>query len=172
MTDDRERPGYRGAPQRVGFLLAQVGGYAAARFAERLADLSLQPSDIGILRLIALESGLSQRALADHLGVGPSRVVVLIDELESRGLVARVRSTRDRRNHELQLTDAGDAVMRRMREIGSAHEDEIVDVLTPEERETLAALLAKVAASHDLTPNVHPGYRFAGDNRAADRPTS
>jgi len=159
VTDDQRPPEHRGASQRLGFLLSQVGGYAAGSFADRLSALSLQPSDVGVLRLIAGERGMSQQTLAGRLGVGPSRVVVLIDELEEKGLVIRQRSLRDRRSYELQLTEAGQAVMGRMREIGSAHENEITNVFTPEERTTLAALLAKIAASHDLTPNVHPGYR-------------
>jgi DNA-binding MarR family transcriptional regulator len=149
----------RGGSQRVAFLLSQVGAFAAARFADRLAGLSLQPSDVGILRLISAEPGLSQRELAARLGVGPSRVVVLVDELESKGLLRRVRSTRDRRNYELQLSADGRAVMDRMREIGAAHENEIVEGLTDDERRALGALLAKIAATHHLTPNVHPGYR-------------
>jgi DNA-binding MarR family transcriptional regulator len=150
---------HQDASQRVGFLLAQVGGYAAARFADRLAALSLQPGDVGILRLITVEPGLSQQTLATRLGVGPSRVVVLIDELEKKGLVVRRRRASDRRSYELELTDAGRAVMSRMRQIGSAHENEMVHVLTAEERATLASLLVKVAASHDLVAGVHPGYR-------------
>ena len=152
-------PEHRDGSQRVGFLLSQVGGFAAALFADRLAALSLEPRDVGILRLVAVEPGLSQQTLADRLGVGPSRVVVLIDELEKKDLVARERSTRDRRNYELRLTDAGRDVMSRMREIGAAHENDLVAALSPDERKTLAALLTKIATSHDLTPNVHPGYR-------------
>jgi DNA-binding MarR family transcriptional regulator len=93
------------------------------------------------------------------LGVVPSRVVALIDELQGKGLVSRERSTTDRRNYELQLSPAGRDVMSKMREIGSAHEKDILQVLTAAERKTLTALLTKVAASHDLTPDVHPGYR-------------
>lgn len=145
----------------VSFLLSQVGAFAAARFAERLEALALQPSDVGILRLIAAEPGLSQQALADRLNVAPSRVVVLIDGLEKKGLVARERSTRDRRIYELQITGDGRAVMGRMSEVGAAHEADMAKALTGEERETLAILLNKVAASHGLTPNVHPGYRTA-----------
>jgi DNA-binding MarR family transcriptional regulator len=141
--------------------LSQVGGFAAARFAERLTVLGLQPSDVGILRLITVEPGLSQQTLAAHLGVGASRVVVLIDELEKKGLLSRERSTRDRRNYELRLTDAGLGVMSRMREIGADHENDLIKVLSAEERETLAGLLNKISQSHDLTPDVHPGYRSA-----------
>jgi DNA-binding MarR family transcriptional regulator len=121
--------------------------------------LGLQPSDVGILRLIFVEPGLSQQMLAARLGVGASRVVVLVDELEAKGLIARQRSTKDRRNYELQLTDAGTEVMSRMREIGADHENDLVKALSAEERGTLAVLLNKISHSHALTPDVHPGYR-------------
>lgn len=157
--NNSEQPGWRDAPHRAAFLLSQVGAFAAARFAERLEPLDLQPGDIGILRLIATESDLSQQGLAAKLGVVPSRVVVLIDALERKGLVTRVRSSRDRRSYELHLTEEGKAVMGKMREIGSAHEADMTTALTGPERKELARILGKIAASHDLTPNVHPGYR-------------
>jgi DNA-binding MarR family transcriptional regulator len=166
LVDDVTEPGtHRGPSGRVGFLLSQVGALASEQFAGRLAALGVQPGDVGILRLITVEQGLSQQALAARLGVGPSRVVALIDELEKKGLVARERSTKDLRVHELRLTDAGESVMAQMREIGTAHEEEVVHALSASERRTLGALLAKVAASHRLTPDVHPGYRGARTGR-------
>lgn len=164
---DAGRRADRGPSERVGFLLSQVGALAAARFAERLADLDLQPGDVGILRLIAVDPGLSQQALAGKLGVVPSRVVALIDVLQKKGLVMRERSVKDRRNHELQLTDAGKAVMAQMREIGAAHEEDVVHALSPSERRALGTLLAKIAESHQLAPDVHPGYRATPTGRAA-----
>jgi DNA-binding MarR family transcriptional regulator len=157
--DDPGRQALGGPSHRVGFLLSQVGALAAARFAERLADLDLQPGDVGILRLIAVDPGLSQQALARKLGVVPSRVVALIDDLQKKGLVTRERSPKDRRNHELHLTDGGKGVMAQMREIGAAHEDDVVHALTTSERRTLGELLAKIAESHQLAPDVHPGFR-------------
>lgn len=165
MTED-DAPAnaqFRGASQRVAFLLSQVGALAASKFAERLATINLQPGDVGILRLIAASPGMSQQGLAGKLGVGPSRVVALIDDLEKKGLVARQRSLVDRRNHELGLTDAGRDVMAQMREIGAAHENDVVHALSADERRTLGTLLGKVAASHQLTENVHPGYRSGGE---------
>lgn len=159
VVDNSKRPERPDSLPRAAFLLAQVGAFATARFAERLEPLALQPSDVGILRLIATLPNLSQQALADKLGVAPSRVVVLIDALEKKELVARERSARDRRTYELRLTDEGRAVMDRMREIGAAHEADITSALTTEEHAELARLLGKVAAGHDLTSHVHPGYR-------------
>ena len=157
-TNAHEAP-FRPPAERVGFLLSQVGAFASARFAERLAELDVQPSDVGLLRLIATEPGLSQQALAGKLGVVPSRVVALVDALERKELVTRTRSTTDRRTHELHLADRGRDVMMQMRRIGREHENDLVAELSDEERQTLGHLLARIAAAHDLDPGVHPGYR-------------
>ncbi|MFD4871420.1 MarR family winged helix-turn-helix transcriptional regulator, partial [Streptomyces sp. NPDC058412] len=95
------------APRGAAFLLAQIGAHAAGRFAERVAALGLTPADVGLLRMVAGQPGRSQRALAEDLGVVPSRVVALIDVLEDKRLVERRRSVEDRRNHELHLTPEG-----------------------------------------------------------------
>ena len=68
----------------VGFLLSQVGAHAAAGFKERLAPLKLAPPHAGILRIINQSDGLTQQALGERLGVFPSRLVSLLDELEER----------------------------------------------------------------------------------------
>ncbi|MCY7286704.1 MAG: MarR family winged helix-turn-helix transcriptional regulator [Cryobacterium sp.] len=157
--DTAPLPPSRPPASRVGFMLSQVGALASARFAERLADLGLQPGDVDILHLIAANRPMSQQTLAGQLGVGPSRVVALIDKVERKGLLVRVRSAKDRRNHELHLTSAGQAVMTQMRSIGAAHEEDLVHALSPIQRHTLGELLAMVANSHGLTPDVHPDYQ-------------
>ncbi|MBZ2198245.1 MarR family winged helix-turn-helix transcriptional regulator [Occultella gossypii] len=169
--DDGSAPRTSASGQRVAFLLSQVGGFAADRFAERVATLGVVPGDVGLLRLIATHPGVSQRALADLLGVGPSRVVALVDGLERKGLAQRTRSETDRRHHELSLTAAGRSVLTDMRELGAAHEADLLRGLTVAERHTLGSLLATIAASHDLPPDVHPGYRSAGRPDATS-PTS
>ena len=63
-------------------MLAQIGAHAAAKFAERLAPLKFTPPQAGILGVISRQNGLSQQALADLLGMFPSRLVLMLDELE------------------------------------------------------------------------------------------
>jgi DNA-binding MarR family transcriptional regulator len=141
------------------FLLAQLGAHAAGRYAEKVAQLELDPAQTGVLHLVAREAGLSQQALADRLGVVPSRVVGLVDGLERRGLVERRRSATDRRSYELRLTGPGRDLMARLREVATAHEREVTAALDADERAQLVALLRKVADQQGLTPGVHPGYR-------------
>ena len=173
VMDNSNQTVRSGQISSAAFLLSQVGAFAAGQFAARLEPLSLNPGDVGILRLIAAETSLSQQGLANRLGVAPSRVVVLIDALEKNNLVARERSARDRRTYELHLTDEGRAVMKEMRTIGSSHEAEITAALSAVEREELIRLLEKIASSHDLTPKVHPGYRAQDTtNRGGTRQSS
>jgi DNA-binding MarR family transcriptional regulator len=117
-------------PRGTAFLLSQVGAHAAQRFAERIAVLGVNPADVGLLRMIAALPGRSQRSLAEEMGVVASRVVVLIDALERKGLVERRRD-----------------------------EEEISAGLTPAQRAQLAELLGIIADHQGLAPGVHPGYR-------------
>jgi DNA-binding MarR family transcriptional regulator len=146
-------------PRGVAFLLAQVGGHAAQRFAQRVAELGVTPADVGLLRMIAADPGRSQRSLAHEMGVVPSRVVVLIDSLERRGLVERRREARDRRNHALHLTAAGEKIMAGVRALRPAHEHELTAGLDDDQRAQLAELLGIIADHQGLAPGVHPGYR-------------
>jgi DNA-binding MarR family transcriptional regulator len=141
------------------FLLTQLGTFAAARFAERIAELDLTPPQTGLLRAVAAAPGQSQQALARHLGTPPSRLVALVDGLDERGLLERRRNPDDRRLHALHLTDAGQAVLRRIAEVARAHDDDVCRALDHDEHATLRALLARIADDHGLTPGVHPGYR-------------
>jgi DNA-binding MarR family transcriptional regulator len=154
---DRRPPGPTSA-----FLLAQIGAHAAGCFAELMAELGLTPAQAGLLRLVALEPGQSQQAVAAKLGTPPSRLVLLVDALEERGLLERRRNDRDRRHYALHLTPAGTRFLReQIRPAGKTHDDEICAGLTAAERAQLHGLLDKVAARQGLTPGVHPGYRQA-----------
>jgi DNA-binding MarR family transcriptional regulator len=142
------------------FLLAQIGAHAAARFAQRIAGLDLTPAETGLLRLVAWQPGQSQQVLARQIRTPPSRLVLLVDHLEERGLIERRRNPDDRRHHALYLTAAGGQFLKsRLGPIGAAHEDDICAALTPAEREQLRGLLSRIAEQQGLTRGVHPGYQ-------------
>jgi DNA-binding MarR family transcriptional regulator len=146
----------------VGFLLSQVGGLAASRFAELLRPLEITPSHAGILRLVAQTEGLSQKELCDRLSILPSRLVVLIDELEGKQLLRRADDPSDRRSYALRLTPKGANVMSSLREIAQRHHEEMCKGLTADETKILTELLNKIASAHNLVPGIHPGYKRLG----------
>jgi DNA-binding MarR family transcriptional regulator len=142
-------------PRRIAFLLSQVGAHVSERFAERRRELGLTPSEAAVLRLVGRAPGLSQRSLADRVGTAPSRMVTLIDGLEERGLVARSRSSTDRRNHELHVTADVRPLLAALRQVAEAHESEILDGLTPEQTGHLADALQTLVRVHHLDPELH-----------------
>jgi DNA-binding MarR family transcriptional regulator len=146
-------------PTGAAFLLAQLGAHAADRFAERIDVLGITPPHAGILRLVATTPSCNQQALAKRLGVLPSRMVILIDELTEKGLVERKRSTKDRRHSELVLTKRGRRILEKLSKLAAEHEADLCAGLTAAERDTLVALGRKIVHQQALTPDVHPGYR-------------
>jgi DNA-binding MarR family transcriptional regulator len=156
--DDAKGKGRSGAA----FLLAQVGAHAASKFAERLAELKLVPAHAGIFRILSGKPGMSQQELATALGALPSRLVALIDELESRGLVERRPHGSDRRSHALHLTDEGRSTVQAVGRVAREHQHALLAGLSQEEKRQLATLLQTVADQQGLIPRVHPGYGSAG----------
>src|SRR5215510_1643735 len=132
-------------PCGAAFLLAQLGAHGADLFGERIAVLGISPPNAGILRMIAATPECNQQALAKRLGVLPSRMVILIDELAEKRLVERKRSTKDRHS-ELVLTAKGKRTLEKLSKIAAEHEADLCAGLTKEERETLATLCRKIVA--------------------------
>jgi DNA-binding MarR family transcriptional regulator len=159
ITDEKclESQEWRGSSSPA-FLLAQVGAHAASKFAGRLREIDLTPAQAGILRIVAATPGLTQQALATALGALPSRLVALVDELESKGLLERQSHDADRRRYALCLTDKGAAMLQSIGRIAREHQQKLLTALSEEERRYLAALLQRVANEQGLVKGVHPGY--------------
>ena len=128
------------------FLLTKLGAESSRLYKQRLAPLGLEPHHARSLRYIGSADGLSQQALADHLGLARSRIVVLVDELEQRKLVKRQPSPTDRSAHALHLTAKGEEVLQRVIGASREHEDELCGTLNARERAQLTTLLQRLAA--------------------------
>ena len=155
-------------PVGVAFLLSQVGAHAANSFEERLAAMELKPHHAGLLRMLGSNPGLSQKELCDVFGIFPSRLVVLLDQLEARGLMKRRDDASDRRGHRVYLTKAGRTVLTGIGRLTVALETDLCAALTGAERATLGGLLTRIVVQQDIVPAVHPAYRRLRAGR--DRP--
>lgn len=141
------------------FLLAQVGAHAASNFAERLREIDLAPPHAGILRILAATPAIPQEALARALGTHPSRLVALLDELESKGLLDRQPDEADRRRYALRLTAKGVSTLQAIGRIAREHQQKLLAAISEEEQRHLSALLQRIADEQRLTRGVHPGFR-------------
>ena len=68
------------------------------------ATAEIRISHYSVLVIVNANPGLAQSEVADVVGIEPARLVRVLDELERRGLIQRMRSTSDRRSHALFLT--------------------------------------------------------------------
>ena len=139
------------------YLLVQLGFHLARRFGERLAPLGLEPRHAGMLTRLAAHEGLSQQALGELIGLNPTRMVFLVDELQQRGLVERRRNTADRRSYALYLTPQGRDMLRQIQASGSRHQDQTGASLTRAERIQLASLLRRLATEQGISEDTLPG---------------
>lgn len=84
-----------------------------------------------------------QQELADVLCMDANNVVLLLNELEDLGYVARLRDPGDRRRHLVELTAGGRRALRSAEHAQETIEDDVLQALDPEERATLWRLLTR-----------------------------
>ena len=157
---DTERPAAPGTEPGtfgIGFLLVQLGTLVAAQFRERLEPLGIEPRHFGMLTRLAENEGKAQQAIGELIGLNPTQMVFLVDELEDRGLVERRRNPADRRSYGLYLTDAGRDLLGQVQAVARDHQGTLGSSLTWSEREQLTALLRRLAAEQGLTGQSLPG---------------
>ena len=159
MTDPARPAGSLPLSERPTFLLSQVGHYAAARFAERLAPLGLQNRHFGLLSHLAAADGQTQQQLADTMGIHRNVMVGLVDDLEARGLVQRRRHPADRRAHALHLTPAARDLLGQAQHAADEHDAELLAGFDDSDRARLITLLQRVAGHARLPAGVHPSLR-------------
>jgi DNA-binding MarR family transcriptional regulator len=122
--------------------------------------------DLQIARELAHDSGLSEpdydvlstltegpqpawraTALAERLMWSTSRLAHHVGRMERRGLVVRYGSREDRRAAAIALTAAGRTTLERAAPLHvNSVRRHLIDLLTPEEIDTLATITAKVIA--------------------------
>jgi DNA-binding MarR family transcriptional regulator len=71
----------------------------------------LPAGSLTVLSLVSANQGCSPSALADRSGLFKANVVSIVNELEERSLVRRVRSEQDRRYKAVSLTEQGRDLM-------------------------------------------------------------
>lgn len=119
------------------------------RIGRDLAEDGLSESDYDVLSTLTESPEAAWRAneMAARLLWSSSRLAHHVGRMEKRGLVARSSCSDDGRGATVSITPAGRALLERA---APAHVESVrrnlVDLLTPEEVETLAAIADKVVA--------------------------
>lgn len=134
--------------------LSELIGYALKRaqlkvfedFLHSVAPVQLTPAQFSVLLLLDNNPGRNQTEIANTLGILRPNFVAMLDSLESRELCTRVRSANDRRSHILVLTEKGRTVLARAKKlVATKHEARLNELLGPDGRDALLAMLIKIA---------------------------
>lgn len=130
----------------VGYLVRRAQVAIFQRFFEQFATVGVRPAQYSALTVIEHNPGLSQTRLADALGIKKTNLVVLIDELEKRGLARRMPTERDRRFYALFLTPKGNALMTRLHRLDATLNRRLVQAAGENDHRRLCAALRRIAA--------------------------
>ncbi|MEM5329854.1 MarR family winged helix-turn-helix transcriptional regulator [Paraburkholderia sp. JHI2823] len=134
--------------ESVGYLISRVKSTMSNMVTQRaVAELGVTSQQASILFMVATGKCTLAAELAREYGIDASAVTRLVDRLEKRGLLQRVRSSEDRRAVHLALTPEGLAIAARMPAIFRSVTQHLSAGFTPEEVGFLKSMLRRILAN-------------------------
>ncbi len=97
----------RDTHKSIGYLLRDTARRILSDLTVRLEPHGITLPQYYVLRELWQEEGLTQREIANRVGVLEPTMVGTLDALERLGMIERRRSTADRRKTHVQLTPEG-----------------------------------------------------------------
>jgi DNA-binding MarR family transcriptional regulator len=128
----------------TGYLLGRATDLSRDYFEMLVKPLGIGRRHFGVLAALGEEKPLSQVEMGDRLSIDRNTMVLLLDDLEKKGLVTRRRDPSDRRAHLVTLTDAGRDVLAQATAAARRTNDEVFAPLSPEDRALLHSLLSRL----------------------------
>jgi DNA-binding MarR family transcriptional regulator len=126
------------------YLVGRLSVEGRRRAVAAVTSAGLRLNSYAVLACLHEYGMSSQRDLSLRLGLDPSDVVAVLDELEADGFVSRTRCAEDRRRHNVVITAAGTRARKAAAREIEAAQDEFLSALNAREREQLTALLRRV----------------------------
>ena len=145
MTDNNDKPGH---------LARRFQQIAVAIFHAEVeeAGYDLTPVQYAALTTVSTQPGIDQATLAGLIAYDRTTITGVVDRLEQKGLVVRQANSRDRRARLLQITEAGQQVLRGIEPAVEAAQQIMLRGLTADEAGEFLRLLRKaIAAGNDLS---------------------
>jgi DNA-binding MarR family transcriptional regulator len=107
------------------------------------AGCDLRPLARAVLMMVDARGPKSQREISDALGLDPSDLVSMLDQLEDAGFTERRRDTDDRRRNMVVITAKGSKAAARLADVAVRAEAAALERLTERERDQLARLISR-----------------------------
>ena len=134
----------------IGFHLRLAQNASFQAFAREARGIDVSPGRFATLLLIGRNPGISQTALSRANARDKSSLTPVLEDLERRKYIRRVRPKSDRRSYRLMLTPAGERLLKQLTACATTHDRNLDRIIGPRERERFLRTLKKIVA--ELAP--------------------
>ncbi|MFI1235299.1 MarR family winged helix-turn-helix transcriptional regulator [Nocardia salmonicida] len=131
------------------WLLTQTGNHAHRLVTEGFAAADGRGYHYRLLATLDEFGPASQATLGRRSGIHVSDMVATINELADHNLVERTPDPTDRRRNVISLTTPGKRQLRRLEKQLARSQEELLEPLSPTDREHLTKLLSKLLDHHN-----------------------
>ena len=133
--------------QFAGQLFFRLWRASHTQTAAALESIGLTTALFSVLNYLLAHGAAIQQEIGTAIGIDPSTMVALIDELERSGFAKRRPHPHDRRAREVVITPKGRRAVERGGALAREVEDAVLQGLASDERRQLMRLLRKALAS-------------------------
>jgi len=128
----------------LGYLLRRIYKLSVAQVEPMLEEMGVGMTQWIVLSLVDNGIATTCRALSRNMGHDSGAMSRLVDQLETSGLLARVRDDADRRVSNLVVTEAGEAVLARSAPPVIEVWNDILRDIEPEDVARTIGMLARI----------------------------
>ena len=133
---------------KIGKILKIVSNYMDKDMNNCLSDYNITRSQMGILIYIQVAEckniEANQVDIEKEFNLKNPTVTGLINILEEKGYIKRVRSDKDKRYNKLELTESGREILNKGKRKAQENEEKLLKILTDDEIKELKRILTKI----------------------------
>jgi DNA-binding MarR family transcriptional regulator len=134
----------------LGYWLRFVSNHVSQGFQKKVESGGVTVSEWVLMRELLRLGPTSPTQLSQKMGMTKGAISKLISRLERKELLARSVIETDRRNHIIELTLAGSALVPSLAQLADQNDSEFFGHIPKETRDELVALLKKIVRFHQL----------------------
>lgn len=137
---------FSGLDTLIGYRLRRAQSAVHRDYNAMFEELKITQKQTGVMWLVVSNPGLAQGSIGTSLGMDRATMMVIVDRLEARGLLKRIRSRKDARQRELFATPEGLRLMKKVHSLTERHEKRLKQLFTAAELQILEHLLQRLQA--------------------------
>ena len=137
----------------LGYWATRLARAMETDFEERLVEYGVTRTSWAVLSAIVHHDKSTPMELAAFIGIDSAAITRHLDRIVKQGLIARRRSTKDRRSINLTLTAKGADLVPKIAAASKATNDKFLVGLTQAEARNLQKIIQKMLSNTDVLPS-------------------